>query len=108
MIITEVLKQALVGKKIRYRKSSRNIIQCYSESIKKSNNVTNEQFDSGDPKYRMIAKRQKVIGKHEIFETGTIKSVDLFGNDYHGISIRLRFDNGDFIDKDIYENIETI
>lgn len=105
MVIITFLEKNLLGKKIRYRKSSRNIIQSYCEFVKKSNNVTNKQFESGNTKYRMITERQKVIGKHEIFETATIKSIDLHGDDY-GVVIRLIFDNGDFVDKELYEKIE--
>jgi hypothetical protein len=108
MSVEEILKKAFVGKQLRYRKSSRNIIEHYSEYVKKSNNVTNAQFESGNPKFRMLANRQRVIGKHEIFDIGTISSLDLFGDDYHGIFIRFRFNNGDFIDKELYENIETL
>lgn len=108
MTAIDILNSELVGKKLRYRKSSRKIIQYYAEWAKKSNNVTNSQFNSGDPKYRMLSNKQKVIGKHEIFETATIISIDIFGDDYHGTFIKLRFDNGDFVDKDIYEKIETI
>lgn len=106
MIIIKLLEKELIGKKIRYCKSSKNIFQPYCEYVKKSNNVTNKQFESGDPKYRMIAHRQKAIGKHEIFETGIIHSIDFGGDDYHGITIRLRFTNGDFIDKELYEEIK--
>jgi hypothetical protein len=108
MSVEEILKKELIGKQLRYRKFSRNIIEYYSEYVKKSNNVTNAQFESGNPKFRMLANRQKVIGKHEIFDVGTISSLEIFGNDYHGMFIRLRFNNGDFIDKELYENIETL
>lgn len=106
MVIIKLLEKELVGKKIRYCKSSRNVIQPYIEYVKKSNNVTNKQFESGNPKYRMIAERQKVIGKHEIFETGIVSSIDLYGDNYNDVFVRLSFTNGDFVYKELYEEIE--
>ena len=108
MSVEEILKQALVGKQLRYTKYSKNITQKYSEYVKKSNSVTNSQFNSGNPKYRMVANREKIVGKHQIFDVATISSLEIYGDDYHGTFIRVRFDNGDFVDKDLYENIETL
>lgn len=72
---TKILKDALVGKKLKVKTSSVNLIQEYSVWKKKSANVTNGQFESGDKKYRMQVNRTKVIGNHDKYETFTISSV---------------------------------
>ena len=72
---TTILKEALVGKQLKVRVYSHNIIQPYLVWKKKSANVTDAQFESGSLKYRMPVNRTKVIGYHEKFEIFTISNV---------------------------------
>lgn len=89
---TKIIKNALVGKKLKVRTSSKNLIQEYTVLVKKSNNVTDKQFESGNRKFIMPVNRTKVIGHHDIYETFTIVDAYITGDD-DGSNLELTLKN---------------
>lgn len=76
-LVIEILKDKFVGKFIHLCVSDQSVIQPYMVYKKKSNNVTDKQFDNGkNPKFRMEAHRVKVIGRNRKFENIKILDVE--------------------------------
>jgi len=75
--IVDILRKELIGKRVRLLTYSNDIFQEYIVWGKKSKNVTNEQFEGGDLKYRKQINRRKKIGQHKIFENLLITDVRL-------------------------------
>ena len=76
MQILDLIKPYFIGKTLKYLIYSTPVTQESLVRKKKSNNVTNGQFDSGNPKYSMLVKRTKKIGYHKIFEESKIVKIE--------------------------------
>jgi hypothetical protein len=75
--ILELVKKELVGKELRICTSSEPIIKEISKVIKKSGNVTDEQFESGDPKYTRVHTYTKTVGRDQKFDNFKIIDVEV-------------------------------
>lgn len=73
--ILKTVKDNLVGKNIKYCTHQWPVTQAYCVFKKKSNNVTDEQFESGNPRFRMLVHRTKNIGIQKIYDTNKIVDV---------------------------------
>jgi hypothetical protein len=74
--LLDLITQYFIGKTLKYLIYNTPVTQESLVRKKKSNNVTNDQFDSGNPKYSMLVKRTKRIGYHMIFEESKIIKVE--------------------------------
>lgn len=93
--ILDIVKKELIGKQIKLLTYWTNIDQPYSVWKKKSNNVTNEQFEGGNPKFRMLVNRSKHLGTHKKYEVMTVTDVRVDLGEYNeGDTIVLILDNG--------------
>ena len=66
--LIKLLEKELIGKKIKILAECHTIEQPYVVSKKKSKNVTDAQFASGNPKYRISVTRKKDLGSHRKYE----------------------------------------
>jgi hypothetical protein len=94
--VLSLMKEKLVGKTLKIKKIT-SINQDYSVWVKKSNNVTNTQFDSGNLKFRKLITRTKRIGTHTIFNYFIIEDIYVsYSNGYdgyNGLRLKLSGDN---------------
>lgn len=92
--IKSILKKELIGRTVKIV-TVKNIMEKYEVEIKKSNNVTNKQFDSGDKRYRMKSTRTRIVGQDIITNLYKIKEIDLFG-DRDSIGLSALMDDGSY------------
>ena len=94
--ILEILEKELIGKKSRVCVESKIIYTPKFTWFKKSNNVTNKQFNSLDLKYRYKVEGKINLGYHKTFENHEIIGVnEIFGDDY-GVTVMLKTTGGNF------------
>jgi len=97
--ILSILEKELIGLPIRTCTYSRPIMQEGLKKVKKSNNVTNKQFESGNPKFYFFATNRVRLGTHLKFETLSIKRIWFDYHDYDdNKSLRAELENGQVID----------
>ena len=97
--ILSILEKELIGLPIRTCTYSKPIIQEGLKKVKKSNNVTNKQFESGNSKFYFFATNRVRLGTHLKFEDLTIKRIWFENNDYdEGKTLRAELENGDVIE----------
>lgn len=77
MQILDLIKPYFIGKTLKYLFLHKVLRQDYLVRKKKSNNVSDDQFNSGNPKYSMMVKRSKPIGYHMIFEESKIINIEI-------------------------------
>ena len=90
--ILDILKSELIGKTLRITKTTP-VKETYTEEVKKSKNVTDKQFESGDPKYRMTATRTRIVRHDTEIKESKIVDIDLLGT--WGSEVDIRIDTKD-------------
>jgi hypothetical protein len=75
--IKSILEKELIGKTVKIV-TVKNIMETYEVEVKKSNNVTDKQFNSGNKKYRMKSTRTRICGQDTKINFYKIKEIDLF------------------------------
>lgn len=84
--ILDILSNELIGKSIRVQTFSKPIQEKYYVRVKKSNSVTDAQFNSGNPKFSYLQQRVRVIGYHAKYDTFTITDFHMEqGHEYREI-----------------------
>ena len=99
--VLELVKKELVGKYLKVRVLNVNVLQPVKYWVKKSKNVTDKQFNGGNPKFGMVVTKDKVIGHHQKFENLKIVNVYISYdyNQYGEIeSLSLQLENGNTVD----------
>jgi len=79
--ITEILENALIGKSIEVTTFTP-VYETYTEEIKKSKNVTDKQFESGEKRFRMTATRTRRIDDGKKVEILKITEVHIGSYDF--------------------------
>lgn len=93
--ILEIIRTALVGKSIKVQTYKKQICEMFYVRIKKSNNVTDAQFNSGNTKFSYMQPKHKVIGYHAKYETLTITDFRIEnGCEYNEIYSYITLSNG--------------
>jgi len=102
--IIGVLKDKFIGKKFKHCVNQEIIHQPYNVWKKKSNGVTDAQFNSGDLRFRKTVERKKEIGVMRTYETSIIVDVTIsYGHYDEGNDIFLKLDNG----REIYIELDS-
>ena len=102
--IYNLAKEHFIGKKLKVCTYQKTLTAPLYRWKKKSNGVTNTQFESGDPKYRVLIERVKRIGSHSIYETSEIVDVNVkYSGDEGQKALNLTLDNG----KEIWIDVDT-
>jgi hypothetical protein len=79
----ELAKKELIGKELRVCTYSKTIESLRTKEVKKSANVTDKQFESGNPRFRFTHKYAIGIGRHLKFETFKIIGIQIsYGDGY--------------------------
>jgi hypothetical protein len=95
--IISILEKELVGKPIRLTKTEP-IIETYEVVVKKSCSVTDKQFESGHPKFRMKSVKRRQIGVNEIHTDSFIKRIWFEPDDwYNCLELMAELENGQVI-----------
>jgi len=106
MKILDVIKETLIGKSLNIKVKHEPIIEFYDDIVKKSNSVTNKQFESGDPKYTMVAHRRRITGYDTVYQhKKIIDIIDTGGDDYGGYII-VKFEDNTTYNIDLMDDIE--
>jgi hypothetical protein len=109
--LLDLIKPYFIGKTLKYLFSHKAVKQDYLIRKKKSNNVTDDQFNSENPKYSMWIKRSKHIGYHMIFEQSKIIKVEMIysGDEFESWQMaELTLENDVKISVDLYTKIIEI
>lgn len=107
--IHTLMKNMLIGKELKYCKSWKQVNQQYSVACKKSKNVTDKQFMSGNRKFIMLAHRTKTIGTYSIYEVSKIVDIRISYGDWDGSnSLSLVLENGHQTDLEVDTEIVEI
>lgn len=85
--VHNLMKRILVGKNLKYCKSSKAIIQNTTIRIKKSNSVTEKQIKENFKRFTMLSNKSKVIGTHKIFEISKIIDITISYGDWEGANM---------------------
>ena len=81
--IVELVKKELIGKELKICVYVKDITAQKTREVKKSSNVTDKQFESGNPRFRYTHKYDINIGTHRKFETFKIIDVIIsYGDGY--------------------------
>jgi hypothetical protein len=97
--ILSILEKELIGKTIRTCSYTRPIIQEGLKKVKKSNSITNKQFESGNPKFYYLAINRVLLGTHFKFEDLKIKRIWFDYSEYDdGKVLKAELENGQVID----------
>jgi hypothetical protein len=75
--LINILKENLIGRQLKVLVKWSNVTQD-SSVWKKKQGATQEQFESGDLKYRFRVNRTKNIGTNKIFDIFTIVDVKIY------------------------------
>lgn len=74
--LISILEKELIGKTVKIETVTP-ITEKYTIDVKKSHNVTDKQFDSGDKKYRMKSTKTRKIGNAKKIDYHKIERVEL-------------------------------
>ncbi len=101
--IFEFIKEKFIGKTIKHCIKRENIIQPYNVWIKKSGNVTDKQFEGGNPRFRREITRNKILGTNVVYDYSKVVEVQVsYSNGYEGYNgLRLILEDGAELDLEV-------
>jgi hypothetical protein len=75
--IHSVMKAVLIGKDLKYAKIIKGISQPFNVYRKKSNGVTDKQFESKNPRFVNVVSKNVWIGRHIVFDYSKIVDIQV-------------------------------
>jgi hypothetical protein len=109
--VLELLSEKLMGLNLKVCVQNKQVIQPYCVWKKKSNNVTNEQSESGNLRFRMQVHRTKPIGSHMVYDVSKIVGVEVESFEEYNYSsedLILVLENGRRIILSLMDNLKKI
>ena len=107
MIIADIIRKELIGKKVRICTYNLPITQEVTKIVKKSSNVTDKQLEENPRRFGIKSTKTITIGSHKKFENQKVVDVEIYGL-YDDVYIKLVFDNGNEVHYDIYDEIPVV
>ncbi len=101
--IFEFIKEKFIGKTFKHCIKREDIIQPYSVWIKKSGNVTDKQFEGGNPRFRRQITRHEKLGTNVVYGYSKVVSVHVsYSNGYEGYNgLRITLEDGGEFDLEV-------